>query len=98
GARWGSVTWTDASGDFWLFGGAGYDATGAYGALNDLWKYSAGEWTWMSGATTTHQSGTYGTQGTAAPGNVPGARGSAVTWTDKSGNFWLFGGGGYDST
>ena len=98
GARWGSVTWTDASGDFWLFGGAGYDATGAYGALNDLWKYSASEWTWMSGATTTNQSGTYGTQGTAAPGNVPGARGSAVTWTDKSGNFWLFGGGGYDST
>src|ERR1019366_3690147 len=97
GARSDAVSGTDASGNFWLFGGDGLDSAGTLGALNDLWKYSAGEWTWMSGANVGNQVGTYGTQGTPAPGNVPGARYSALTWTDPSGNFWLFGGQGFDS-
>jgi hypothetical protein len=32
--------------------------------------------------------------GSPAASNVPGARDSAVSWTDKNGNFWLFGGSG----
>jgi len=92
GARVNAVSSIDASGNFWLFGGVG---TG--GALNDLWKYSAGEWTWVSGANMVDRPGTYGTQGTAASGNVPGARQMPVNWTDASGNFWLFGGNGFDS-
>ena len=100
GARSEAVSWTDAAGNFWLFGGLGYDSTGADGGLNDLWKYSAsaGEWTWVSGAAVVNQQGTYGTQGTAAPSNIPGARASAVSWTDAAGNFWLFGGSGLGST
>ena len=96
GARRLAVSATDASGNFWLFGGAGEDSTGAYGDFNDLWKYSpkTGEWTWISGADVVDQVGTYGTKGTTAPGNVPGARESAVSWIDASGNFWLFGGFG----
>lgn len=35
GARSGSVAWTDASGNLWLFGGAE-----ASNYFNDLWKYS----------------------------------------------------------
>ncbi len=97
GSRSAAVTWTDASGNFWLFGGLGYDSAGAFFFLNDLWKYSAGEWTWMSGANVVNQFGTYGTQGTPGPGNVPGARVEAVSWTDPSGNLWLFGGDGFDS-
>ena len=54
------------------------------------------EWTWMGGANGAYQAGTYGTQGTPAPGNVPGSRAGAVTWTDAAGNLWLFGGLGYD--
>src|ERR1035437_113432 len=96
GARCFAVSWTDAAGNFWLFGGDGF-STGTSGALNDLWKYSAGEWTWMGGANVVNQPGTDGTQGTAAPGNIPGARGNAVSWTDAVGNFWLFGGNGSDS-
>ena len=76
GARNRDVTWTDAAGNFWLFGGDGYDSAGTQGFLNDLWKYSAGQWTWMGGSNVVNQQGTYGTQGTAAAGNVPGARGS----------------------
>jgi len=36
--------------------------------------------------------GIYGTLGSPASGNMPGARKNAATWTDSSGNFWLFGG------
>jgi hypothetical protein len=60
--------------------------------LNDLWKYSGGQWTWVSGANTGNQAGTYGTQGTAAAGNVPPGRQASVAWIDKLGNFWMFGG------
>jgi hypothetical protein len=99
GGRETAVAWTDTSGNFWLFGGWGLDSTGnGWWYLNDLWKYSSGQWTWMSGSNLVSQAGTYGTEGTAAPGNVPGARAYAVSWTDTSGNFWLFGGEGYDSS
>ncbi len=98
GAREGAVSWTDAAGNFWLFGGLGYDPAGTWGDLNDLWKYSAGQWTWVGGSKVVNQKGTYGTEGTAAAGNVPGGRVRAVGWTDAAGNFWLFGGFGYDST
>jgi N-acetylneuraminic acid mutarotase len=94
GARAFAVTWTDSSGDLWLFGGGGYNASGYPGDLNDLWKYtpSAGEWAWMSGSRSVHQLGVYGTKGVPAAGNVPGARESAASWSDPSGNLWLFGG------
>ncbi len=97
GARDSAVSWTDSSGNFWLFGGHGYDSTRTADDLNDLWKYSAGAWTWVSGSNVVDQIGTYGTLGTGDPSNVPGARYSSVSWVDKQGNFWLFGGLGYDS-
>ena len=110
GARWNPVSWTDSSGNLWLFGGQGLDSTGASGWLNDLWEFSPStkEWTWMGGSNTTYanaaqtidkgQPGVYGTEGVPAATNVPGGRYSAVSWTDSSGNFWLFGGAGHDST
>ena len=59
------------------------------------------EWTWMGGSSTlgsnTGAPGVYGTLGIPASGNVPGSRSGASSWTDKSGNLWLFGGLGYDS-
>jgi N-acetylneuraminic acid mutarotase len=96
-ARDSSATWADSAGNFWLFGGCGTGGSGSNGCLNDLWKYSSGEWTWIGGSNTTNQAGVYGTQGIASPANIPGSRSEAVTWIDASGNFWLFGGNGYDS-
>ena len=49
----------------WRFG---FNSAGTDGYFNDLWKYSAGEWTWMSGSNGVSQDGTYGTQGIAAAG------------------------------
>ena len=97
GARENAVSWTDNSGNFWLFGGQGYDSTGTDGVLNDLWEFTptTKEWTWISGSNTVNASGVYGTLGVASANSVPGARGSegtAVSWADGSGNLWLFGG------
>jgi hypothetical protein len=99
GARAGEVIWTDRMGNLWLFGGSGYDSTGTVGLLNDLWAYSptTQQWTWMGGSKTANSIGIYGTLGSAAASNVPGARSGAVSWTDGAGNFWLFGGSGQDS-
>ncbi|MBL9145610.1 MAG: M36 family metallopeptidase [Verrucomicrobiaceae bacterium] len=97
GARYQSVSWIDGSGNLWLFGGTGFPATGSVGSLNDLWRYepSTGNWTWMKGVNTTSNSGTYGTKGTPATANTPGARFGAVAWTDPLGRLWLFGGTGF---
>jgi hypothetical protein len=67
---------------------------------NDLWEFniSTKEWTWVSGDSSGSGIGVYGTFGVAAPGNVPGHRANPNNWTDSSGNLWLFGGQGVDST
>jgi N-acetylneuraminic acid mutarotase len=102
GGRSGAISWIDSSGNLWLFGSGSYDVLGATGPSNDLWEYSPAskEWTWMSGSSSApgNKLGVYGTEGTAASTNVPGGRSSAVSWIDGSGNLWLFGGDGYDST
>lgn len=97
GARHSSISWRDSNGVFWLFGGYGYDSAGALGSLNDLWKFDGTTWTWVSGANTINQVGTYGTKGTASSANKPGARYGSVAWIDSSNNLWLFGGNGYPS-
>jgi N-acetylneuraminic acid mutarotase len=101
GAREGGATWTDASGNLWLLGGAGRDALGALTSLNDLWRYTvaSNSWSWMSGSATGDARGVYGTRGAVGAGNIPGARDGAVAWVTASGGgtVWLFGGNGLDS-
>jgi hypothetical protein len=102
GGRWAAAntTFTDATGkNVYLFGGQGVDSAGAIGLLNDLWKYNiaSGQWTWLSGSNTANQKGVYGTQGTGATGNAPGGRQAGVLWVDSAGTVWLFGGFGLDS-
>jgi len=97
GARVNAVTYTDSSGNFWLFGGYGKDGAGNLGFLNDLWKYAGGTWTFVSGSSLANQIGTYGTPGTPSASNAPGGRQEAAGWVDANGNFWLFGGEGEDA-
>jgi hypothetical protein len=82
------------------------------GILGDLWEFdprrgSTGEWAWKGGSSTFDGSlyatgpgeeyGIYGSMHQFADGNFPGGRTDAAGWTDKDGNFWLFGGWGLDA-
>ena len=111
GSRWGASGWIDAGGNLWLFGGWGYDSkrTDGNGSLNDLWVYTPnatpgqlGTWAWVKGSNTGAQNGVYDTINTYPWDTLytftPGGRSSATAWVDGSGQFWLFGGEGYDST
>jgi N-acetylneuraminic acid mutarotase len=101
GSRSGASSWTDRSGNLWLFGGQGYLADGLQVPLNDLWEFnpSSNLWTWMGGSDIWGQwAGVYGTLGKPATTNIPGGRSGAISWTDGDGHFWLFGGDGSDST
>jgi N-acetylneuraminic acid mutarotase len=108
GGRLNAETWVDSSGNFWLYGGGGFDAAGNTGALSDLWRFnpSTNQWTWMGGSTivpvnsgcngcSRGQLPVPGTLGIPAQGNTPGGLSDAMTWSDKNGNLWLFGGWGY---
>lgn len=105
--RMGAVGWSDSKGNLWLFSGHTWVVVGdGTSYANDLWMFdvSTHEWTWMSGESAFPCSatngncngafGVYGTLGVPAAGNFPGARWFASAWTDRSGNFWVFGGEG----
>lgn len=98
GGREGAVSWVDSTGNQWLFGGWGLDASSDWGYLNDLWKFDGANWTWVDGSNLANQSGIYGTQGTAEAANIPGGREGVITWTDNTGNQWLLGGAGFDAS
>jgi len=100
GREWAS-NWTDSRGNFWLFGGDGFDSNGNRGPLEDVWEFNSSddEWAWMGGSRTVPgydvcQSGVYGTPGIPSVTNSPGGRYSATTWSDSDENLWLFGGSG----
>lgn len=97
GGRWGAASWVGREGNLWLFGGTGRDEGGTEGRLNDLWRFDGANWTWISGSSNRNQGGDYGNQGLVGGGNQPGARNRTVTWIDRGGNLWLFGGRGYDA-
>jgi hypothetical protein len=85
GGRYLAETWVDQNGDFWLYGGLGFDTNGNWGALSDLWRFnpSTSQWTWMGGNSTAPvkagctgctlgQPPAPGTLGVPAAGNTPG--------------------------
>lgn len=94
GALYGGVTWEDKLGNFYLFGGNGYNVD-AFGAADNLWKYNVqdGKWTWLRGATSdfTGQP-VFGQQNVSAPANTPGTRTGSMGWTGSDNKLWLFGG------
>jgi hypothetical protein len=101
GARSGATGWSDSDGNLWLFAGLGYDDGGNYGELDDVWMFdriTATGWHWITGDSGVDQAGVYGTQGTAAAGNLPGGREGASGWRAANGTPWLFGGYGWDGS
>ena len=74
--RFGAVSWTDNSGNTYVFGG-GYVFYNALEYLNDLWRFNGTTWTQVI------DNGVTGS---------PSPREGAVSWTDSSGNGYVFGG------
>jgi hypothetical protein len=84
------------------------------GLMNDLWVWDGTEWIpanlpmfindagdWVVNFNQLKQqdvAGSYGTLGTGSAITAPGSRWGGSTWTDASGNLWMFGGQGFDST
>ncbi len=91
-----AANWTDADGNFWLFGGVHYKDFNMY---SDLWKFDVylSQWIWVKGPGFANQPGIYGVKGMPSSENNPGARAWGIaTWVDPDGNLWLFGGSGID--
>lgn len=89
GPREAAASWVDKDNNLWLFGGTPY-----FDLYNDLWKYSpiTNQWTWMSGSNSSGAATVFGTQGTASPGNTPGARSASIGFHTTDGKLWLFSG------
>ena len=103
GARAGSASWYDNKGILWLMGGFGTDTSYhnsknllSQNYLNDLWKWDGTNWTWVKGRTsintTVYASAIYGKKGIADSSNTPAGAVFAISWSDKLGNGWLYGG------
>jgi N-acetylneuraminic acid mutarotase/PKD repeat protein len=93
------VSWT-YNNKLYLFGGLSnkfftWNGDFADSLLSDIWEFdlSTKKWRWIKGSNSFHQNGVYGTQGTAATGNTPGARSDALFWQAND-KFYLFGGRG----
>ncbi|HEX7644885.1 MAG TPA: PKD domain-containing protein [Burkholderiaceae bacterium] len=106
GGRINAQHWVDGSGNLWMFGGSGYDASGTFGSLNDVWKFSPAtatvgktNWTFESGANAVGATESTGTKGQGSTANYPSARLGTIGWVDSTGTIlWMFGGSGSDST
>src|SRR6187397_2337328 len=81
-ALYEAAHWTDAQGNFWLFGGATLFGSNDW---SDMWKYNPAinEWTWVKGPGIQGQPGFYGTMGVPSPTNNPGSRAwGLLSWND----------------
>jgi hypothetical protein len=90
--RGGAVGWIGGDGQMYMYGGL--RELGSNSRLSDLWRFSpaTNQWTWLSGTSILNELPKYGTRGLGAVDNHPGGRDEAVGFTDRVGNFWLFGG------
>jgi hypothetical protein len=100
GGRMGAATWSDSSGNLWLYGGWGEDQNpNEEGTLCDFWEFNTttGLWKWVTGGNLIGSTApAYGTEGKADALNDPGCRWGATGWTDNNDHLWMFGGSGFD--
>jgi len=98
--RMKALTWYDRlNNQLWLYGGYGVDSTGNQsGGLSDMWYYDIKKdtWVWVSGTLKLFESPEYGMFNREIEQSHPGFRFGSVSWTDKEGDLWLF--GGHNST
>jgi hypothetical protein len=86
-----SESWADSGGHLWLFAGWNTDTYAESYLEDDQWVFdpSSNEWTLMVAGNNQPE---YGTLGIPSPGSFPTTCAVCPNWTDKNGNFWLYGG------
>lgn len=96
GGRHGAGTGKDSSGNFVLFGGEGFPSSGGSGLLNDLWKYSPTDDTWvhLSGDSTRNSLGVYGLVLVTSTTAKPGGRLNSNVFVTSDDRVWVYGGFG----
>ncbi|WP_298156296.1 kelch repeat-containing protein [Flavobacterium sp.] len=94
GGRTSALSWTDAQGNLWLFGGYGVSSS-VEKPHNDIWKFNpaTNNWTWMSGHFAVGDS--ISTLGTEDLSNQPqGISEQLAGWKDANNYFWVYGANG----
>ncbi|HYV90953.1 MAG TPA: T9SS type A sorting domain-containing protein [Chitinophagales bacterium] len=89
GSRWENrACLRDTCGNVWMYGG--HTIPEGYSQFCDLWIYrpQLNDWAWL-GSNCNHH---YGIKEVPDALNSPGMRMGSVTWFDRNGNMWLFGG------
>jgi N-acetylneuraminic acid mutarotase len=100
GARTSFASWTGDDGILYMYGGdASYDEN-YYGLKGDMWKYdpSSNNWIWIEGSCSYYSYPEFGMIEVADSANTPGGRAPSSWWKDSAGDFWMFGGSGYDAS
>ncbi|MFT7196394.1 MAG: hypothetical protein ACI83W_000751, partial [Marinoscillum sp.] len=94
GSREFGQSWVDTNGNFWIFGGYGYDKTGTVGYLNDLWKYNNTDgWVFVGGSELVDQSAKKNAEkGVEDALNWPAGVTMANSWQKSDGTIYLYGG------
>jgi N-acetylneuraminic acid mutarotase len=94
GGRYAYASWIDNDGNFWIFGGMGYNNDTTIGYLNDLWRYNitSQNWAWMAGSPLINQVGNQGTRGIFDINNQPAGRTHCSYFICNDGHLWIFGG------
>eukprot|EP00127_Corallochytrium_limacisporum_P001143 Clim_evm6s42 gene=Clim_evmTU6s42 len=87
------------SGLLYVYGGSGFDKTGEYGDLGDLWVYNRelNAWGWVSGSGLAFEPRNGIAVNAVDAASAPGARQGHSCAMDREGNFWVFGGYGMSS-
>lgn len=103
GGRVNAASWTDSSGNLWLFGGLGVHHSNPLSntsphLLSDMWRFGMDNQCWelISGGESPEAAGSYGELGKAAETNFPGARTEMMAWAGEDNLLYMFGGLGLD--
>ena len=97
GSVYGHDIAIDAQGNIWMFGGD-MRVGGSVGLSQDVWKFTVngsgdgGTWAHVKGSQLINQGGVSGTQGEAAPTNVPGGRKYFAMDIASNNTIWIMGG------
>lgn len=67
------------------------------GSLNDLWRFNGTHWNFIKGSPIVANEGVVGNKGVYSSSYLPRARWDAITWSNSTDHFFLFGGAGSTS-